>query len=113
MATQACNRCTRIPYALFQIFSFSALTATITCVILAYHMYDVWKADWKNQRCKLHVMPFASIIQPNKSVVDNYKECMKMKLDIKMDINSDWYKRNDKFYVWILCCLYFYSIIEE
>ena len=81
MATQACNRCTRIPYALFQIFSFSALTATITCVILAYHMYDVWKADWKNQRCKLHVMPFASIIQPNKSVVDNYKECMKMKID--------------------------------
>tara|TARA_B100000614_G_scaffold22995_2_gene18209 strand:+ start:11737 stop:13359 length:1623 start_codon:yes stop_codon:yes gene_type:complete len=81
MATQACNRCTRIPYALFQIFSFSALTATITCVILAYHMYNVWKADWKNQRCKLHVMPFASIIQPNKSVVDNYKECMKMKID--------------------------------
>ncbi len=81
MGNKSCNSCTRLPYGMFQIFSLSALTATITIAVIAYNMSQIWKKDWKNSRCKLHVMPFASLIEPNKSVVDNYKECMKMKID--------------------------------
>ena len=61
----ACSKCTKLPYGILQILAFSTLTATITSIIIAYNMSKIWKDNWSKYRCKLHVMPFASFVEPN------------------------------------------------
>jgi hypothetical protein len=73
--------CSRIPFAVFQIFIFSLICLVITFVVIMYHMRNKWSNNWEKYRCNFEVMPFASIINPETTVMKNFNECMQMKTE--------------------------------
>lgn len=73
------EECSHLVYGVFQVSFFVLISTIITALVMMVYMKQIWSANWEEHRCKLHVMPFASIVKPGVSVTDNFNECVRRK----------------------------------
>lgn len=76
-----CGSCTKVPLGIIKISFHITLLLIVTILINFVYLKDYWKLNWEKSRCSLLTIPFASLVNSDVSVSDNFKYCLKKKTD--------------------------------
>ena len=80
-STKPCSTCTRVPYGILQVTTFTIICSLVTLSIFGFYMKEIWKKDWEKYRCNILALPFANYVNPKESVAKNFNYCLQKKTD--------------------------------